>query len=247
MATRSNIGIINPDGSVEVIYCHFDGYLSHVGKILLESYKKLSKIRKLISLGDISFLDHNIGKKTDFDNPTDGQVIAYGRDRGDPDTAAQKYGTMTEYLFEVGYDIEFIYLFDMIENKWKYTTTNNTNRTWFELGSNLKFKGNKMSYKEYTVKVYDDGSKFWSLNGKLHREDGPAIEWADGSKFWFLNGKYHREDGPAVEWVNGSKFWYLNGKEYTEAGFKKKTAPIKELTVAELEKLLGYPVKIVKE
>ena len=40
---------------------------------------------------------------------------------------------------------------------------------------------------EYTVKVYDNGDKWWYLNGKRHREDGPAIEWADGSKFWYLN------------------------------------------------------------
>jgi hypothetical protein len=127
-----------------------------------------------------------------------------------------------------------------------------------------------MSYKEYTVKVYADGSNFWFLNGKCHREDGPAIEYADGSKLWSLNGKYHREDGPACEWADGSKswyqndklhredgpaceysdgtkFWYLNGKECTEAEFLKKTSKVKELTVAELEKLLGYSVKIVKE
>ena len=33
---------------------------------------------------------------------------------------------------------------------------------------------------EYTVKVYPNGSKFWCLNDKLHREDGPAMEWANG-------------------------------------------------------------------
>ena len=41
--------------------------------------------------------------------------------------------------------------------------------------------------KTYTVNVYDDGDKHWCLNGKLHREDGPAIERADGSKSWYLN------------------------------------------------------------
>ena len=34
-----------------------------------------------------------------------------------------------------------------------------------------------------------DGTKSWYLNGKLHREDGPAIECADGNKFWYLNGE----------------------------------------------------------
>ena len=40
---------------------------------------------------------------------------------------------------------------------------------------------------EYTVKVYDNGTKFWYLNDKLHREDGPACEYANGDKFWYLN------------------------------------------------------------
>ena len=52
---------------------------------------------------------------------------------------------------------------------------------------------------EYTVKVWANGTKFWYLNGKPHREDGPAVEYANGDKFWYLNGKRHREDGPAVE------------------------------------------------
>ena len=71
---------------------------------------------------------------------------------------------------------------------------------------------------EYTVKVYPEGGKDWYLNGKLHSEHGPAIEWADGSKDWYLNGKLHREDGPAIEWASGSKSWYLNGKLHREHG-----------------------------
>ncbi len=70
-----------------------------------------------------------------------------------------------------------------------------------------------MKHIEYKVKVYAGGTKFWFLNGKCHREDGPAIESANGFKQWFLNGKCHREDGPAVEYTNGTKCWYLNGKK----------------------------------
>ena len=122
---------------------------------------------------------------------------------------------------------------------------------------------------EYTVKVYEDGSKCWYLNGKLHREDGPAIEYADGSKcwylndqlhredgpaieyadgvkYWYLNGKLHREDGPAIEYADGVKSWYLNGEPLTEQEHQKRMNPVKEMTVAELSALLGYEVKIVK-
>jgi len=63
------------------------------------------------------------------------------------------------------------------------------------------------------MRVDSDGSKRWYLNGKLHCEDGPAVEWPDGEKQWYLNGKLHREDGPAIEYPNGEKQWYLNGKE----------------------------------
>ena len=59
--------------------------------------------------------------------------------------------------------------------------------------------------KTYTVEVLDDGTKFWYLNGELHREDGPAMEFVSGNKFWCLNGKLHREDGPAMEFANGTK------------------------------------------
>ena len=61
-------------------------------------------------------------------------------------------------------------------------------------------------------RLYADGTKQWRLNGKLHREDGPAVECASGTKEWFLHGKYHREDGPAHEWGDGHKQWYLHGE-----------------------------------
>ena len=71
---------------------------------------------------------------------------------------------------------------------------------------------------KYTVEVYANGTKQWFLNGKRHREDGPAVEYTDGSKLWYLNGKCHREDGPAIEGSDGSKSWYLNGKRHREDG-----------------------------
>ena len=69
-----------------------------------------------------------------------------------------------------------------------------------------------------TCKTNSNGDKFWYLNGKFHREDGPAVEYANGSKYWYLNGNIHREDGPAVEHANGDKEWYLNGKRHREDG-----------------------------
>ena len=57
---------------------------------------------------------------------------------------------------------------------------------------------------------------YWFLNGKYHRKNGPAIEYAGGTKVWYLNGERHRENGPAIEYADGTKFWYLNGIPYTD-------------------------------
>ena len=70
-----------------------------------------------------------------------------------------------------------------------------------------------------TIRVHSWG-KIWYLNGKRHREDGPAIEDTDGYKAWYLNGVRHREDGPAIEYKSGNREWWLNGVEYHE---NKKT------------------------
>jgi hypothetical protein len=99
---------------------------------------------------------------------------------------------------------------------------------------------------EYTVKVYPKGTKSWHLNGKYHREDGPAVEYADGDKEWYLNDELHREDGPAIEWANGYKEWYLNGEEVTEEEHKRRTSPVVEMTVAQISEALGKQVKVVE-
>ena len=75
-----------------------------------------------------------------------------------------------------------------------------------------------ITYIKYEVIVYQNGTKDWYLNGKRHREDGPAIEWPDGTKHWYLNGKHHREDGPAIEYSDGAKEWWLNGNRHREDG-----------------------------
>ena len=110
---------------------------------------------------------------------------------------------------------------------------------WFEISD--------QDYIWYKLQGYnidaDTDQVIWLLDGKYHREDGPAHISQDGYRAWHLNGKLHREDGPAVIWASGRQAWYLNGKEVTEEAVMQ---PTKELTVAEVERLLGYSVKIIK-
>ena len=91
-----------------------------------------------------------------------------------------------------------------------------------------------MKPKKPTYQTYFNGDKAWYLNGKIHREDGPAIEYTNGYKAWYLNGKCHREDGPAVEHANGYKEWYLKGKIYTRETYYKTLYRRKKITKEEL-------------
>ena len=64
----------------------------------------------------------------------------------------------------------------------------------------------------------EEGNVHWYWKGRLHRDDGPAIECVDGFKAWCRNGRFHRDDGPAVEWPNEFKSWYRNGQLHRDDG-----------------------------
>ena len=97
MSTRSRIAIENESGIVNSIYCHFDGYVSGVGKTLFNHYDK-EKLQKLIELGDIS----SLGESTI-------DTVAYCRDRGE-DLHSTSYLDV-EGLFELGFESgeEYVY------------------------------------------------------------------------------------------------------------------------------------------
>jgi hypothetical protein len=78
-----------------------------------------------------------------------------------------------------------------------------------------------MNKSRYEIDRY--GNKCWfNEEGKLHRTDGPAVEWGVGiNKQWWVNGLRHRIDGPAIEYYNGYKEWWVNGVRYTEEEFNE--------------------------
>ena len=104
----------------------------------------------------------------------------------------------------------------------------------------------ELTLEDIAEKFNDNGDIRWFLNGKLHRTDGPAVEYSDGTKSWFINGKLHREDGPAIELSNGGKSWYINGKNLTEEEFNNRNKV--ELTLEELrsenKRLLWTLIKV---
>ena len=124
MATRSSIARKNEDGTVTAIYCHWDGYPSHNGRILENYYKVPLKLDTLLSLGDVSILGPLIGEKHPFNNPNPfgsdayraheelykGWTKFYGRDRGEKNIDAGTYSTVKEWVGKRGEEYNYLFI-----------------------------------------------------------------------------------------------------------------------------------------
>ena len=124
MATRSAIGMVEYDGSVTSIYCHWDGYPENNGRLLRKHWNDVYLIEQLMSLGDLSVLGKELGEKQDFDQPTDRSwCLAYGRDRGQPGAVAKSYVNAEAFIKNAtnDYGTDYIYLFqDDMWRCWDY-------------------------------------------------------------------------------------------------------------------------------
>ena len=129
MGTRSTIALEYADGTVEQVYCHWDGYLSHNGAILQEHYSDPFKLRDLIDQGDISSLGKEIGEKHAFSQfelraeevqaykeLTENWTTFYARDRGETDVSAKKFVDYENYVRCHQYE-EFEYILRQVDGR----------------------------------------------------------------------------------------------------------------------------------
>lgn len=65
MSTHSLICRQISKSTIKYVYCHFDGYIRHNGKILDRHYQDVNKIDELLSLGCLTNLGTKIGEKHD--------------------------------------------------------------------------------------------------------------------------------------------------------------------------------------
>ena len=122
MATRSFIAIENRDGSIETIYCHWDGSPDTRGNILVNHYRSEKKVRALIALGGLSSVHEKLnppkGKEHSYDKPIKNVTVAYGRDRGSFESS-RKYKTFKSYkrIWNT-LDGEFFYVYNVHNKEW---------------------------------------------------------------------------------------------------------------------------------
>lgn len=158
MGTRSDIIVEYSNGKFHRIYCHWDGYLGHNGRILFDHYTTQVKCEALVALGDISSLKAEIGVKHPFENPhrrwigtgtKDNPKYAafeakygsmcnvYGRDRGEKDTEATVGDTLQAVWPGEDTWTEFTYVWRKEPGKWFVCSADDGTQALVDLGDAL--------------------------------------------------------------------------------------------------------------
>lgn len=106
MSTRSWIGIKQKDQSLNLVYCHYDGYIEHNGLLLQNHYQTVDKIKQLIKNGSIRILNETVESTEYFDEQN---FIQY------KSIDDLKQDMMTNEHLIV---IEYFYYFDEEVNTW---------------------------------------------------------------------------------------------------------------------------------
>lgn len=116
MSTRSLIAR-QTDSGFEAVYCHFDGNPQHHAPILTRHYATDDAVAALLDLGDLSILGLQLGRVHEFATHSENAeaqewCLAYGRDRGDKDTAKRTNASETEFLADAQKRwADYVYLF----------------------------------------------------------------------------------------------------------------------------------------
>lgn len=82
------------------------------------------------------------------------------------------------------------------------------------------------------------------INGRrLHREDGPALEFDDGGECWYHENQLHRVDGPAVIDNRGNQTYWIHGWQFDEEMYWKLSVVTKhpKNMLKKLNKILEMP------
>ena len=122
MATRAILFYEKADGRTSVIYTHFDGYPSHHLPILNEHYATEDAVQALFALGDLEVLAESpeCPPGHTFTHPIKGYCVAYGRDRGEPNTKAQNCYCLDIAILNSKCGENYRYFFRANTQKWTY-------------------------------------------------------------------------------------------------------------------------------
>ena len=133
MATRSFIAIKEKD-TFKAVYHHSESYHEYLGRLLLEHYSDVDKVREAISFGDASIWKENIhppkDKLHDFDDRHPDVSVFYNRDRGDTECDCTNHATQKALILDAYNSwAEYLYIFNVTTNKWSVVDLRLKNET----------------------------------------------------------------------------------------------------------------------
>ena len=86
-----------------------------------------------------------------------------------------------------------------------------------ENGDQRWYQNGKLHREDGPAVIRTCGSEYWYRRGQQHRDGGPAVKYVDGDMFWLQDGRLHRDDGPAVKYESGDESWWLHGKHLSSS------------------------------
>ena len=118
MSTRSMIAVQDADGACYAVYCHFDGYVSHMGKMLTTYFNSDEKAADLVNEGELRAIDVSAENEVvleHFEEDFEKREIEY-------------YDTVVDMLnaFQNS-DREYLYIWDDVIETWLYRKNIYTN------------------------------------------------------------------------------------------------------------------------
>lgn len=148
MGTRALIGKLQ-DGKVRFIYNQSDGYVEHLGEILVNHYNDSSRVDSLLELGDITRLDSSLEKTkadyvrlyTSYDKKTGERI-----DRAE---TAREYGII-DFIADIVDGNEYFYLWD---NKTWWVCLG-SERGWYAMRDNMDIQYLMDYYDKFIIKKY---------------------------------------------------------------------------------------------
>ena len=150
MGTRSNLGILNDNGSVSTCYVHWDGYPEGVGRTLLDHHNDREHAVALIAMVSVSSLQDTLAAT----------LGGKHKDISEEDTPAYTYDSVETWAKADPLFIEHLYL-------WK-------NGEWWHSPSGWRGEGEEPAKPRWiALKDHPALAKEWQ-DGELLSEAGEA-------------------------------------------------------------------------
>lgn len=142
--SKAVIAIKNINGEIDYIITILDGELTYTGFMLYRFYNDCKLVEKLISIGDLNYLGHDI-----FNCSFSPNISMF---------VETKYAESTKMLMERFKDSHFKYFYLFDDNEWYYCEKNSSEYENFTLVKDIiedKMKNYDQSYQAFLQKTND--------------------------------------------------------------------------------------------